>query len=146
MSQVVQLQSIQRMICTGCGAEANASCNCGKPYVPKAQRAKEAIEAKPHLSNVAIAKDIGVDEKTVRKARATSDQSEVDEKRTGRDGKVRRMPIRESQDKAMPTEAEAEESYQETLYDQACLLLESMADATRQRFFAFLERKYNERA
>jgi Protein of unknown function (DUF3102) len=34
----------------------------------------------------------------------------------------------------MPTAAEAEESYQETLYDQACLLLESMADETRQRF------------
>ena len=45
----------------------------------------------------------------------------------------------------IPTEAEAEESYQETLFDQACLLLGSMADATRQRFFAYLERKYHAR-
>jgi hypothetical protein len=36
-STVIKM-SIQRMICTGCGAEANASCNCGQPYVPKAVR------------------------------------------------------------------------------------------------------------
>ena len=30
---VVKLPSIQRMICIECGAEANASCNCGKAYV-----------------------------------------------------------------------------------------------------------------
>ena len=35
----------------------------------------------------------------------------------------------------MPTEEEAEESYQETLYDQACLLLEKMTDETRARFY-----------
>ena len=84
------------MVCTGCGAEANASCNCGVAYQPKAIRAAEAVKASPEKSNVAIAKDIGVDEKTVRKARAelpTSDQSEV-EKRTGRDGKVRKLPER----------------------------------------------------
>jgi hypothetical protein len=40
----------------------------------------------------------------------------------------------------MPTEAEAEESYQDTLYDQACLLLESMASETRQRFFAHIRK------
>jgi hypothetical protein len=31
-------QSIQRLACTACGAEANASCNCGKPYTPAAER------------------------------------------------------------------------------------------------------------
>jgi hypothetical protein len=45
-------------------------------------------------------------------------------------------------DDEMPTEAEAEESYQETLFDQACLLLDSMAAATRQRFFAYLKERY----
>lgn len=33
--------SVQRMVCTGCGAEASASCNCGLNYVPKAVRAAE---------------------------------------------------------------------------------------------------------
>jgi hypothetical protein len=42
----------------------------------------------------------------------------------------------------MPTEAEGEESYQKTLYDQACLFLEQMSDATRQRFFGFVREKY----
>jgi hypothetical protein len=38
---------------------------------------------------------------------------------------------------------EAEEKYQATLYDRACLLLESMADETRQRFFAeMIEREF----
>jgi hypothetical protein len=36
----------------------------------------------------------------------------------------------------MPTEAEAEEEYQQTIYDQACLFLEAMTDETRQRLFA----------
>jgi hypothetical protein len=43
---------------------------------------------------------------------------------------------------AMPTEEEAEESYQDTLYDQACVLLERMTDETRQLFFAHLRGKY----
>jgi hypothetical protein len=42
----------------------------------------------------------------------------------------------------MPTAEEAEESYQETLYDQACLLLESMARETRQRFFVHIKENY----
>jgi hypothetical protein len=76
--------SIQRMICTGCGAEANAPCNCGVSYVPKVVRAREAIAANPEKSNRAIAEEIGADEKTVRKARA--DQS-APESVTGKDGK-----------------------------------------------------------
>jgi hypothetical protein len=43
---------------------------------------------------------------------------------------------------AMPTAEEAEESYQETLYDQACLLLESMASETRQKFFGHVKENY----
>ena len=52
--------SIQRMVCTSCGAEANASCNCGVSYIPKALRAAEAVKANPEKSDRAIAADIGV--------------------------------------------------------------------------------------
>ena len=71
-------------MCTACGAEANASCNCGTSYAPKAVLAREAVEANPEKSNRAIADEIGVDEKTVRKARA--DRS-APESVTGKDGK-----------------------------------------------------------
>jgi ParB-like nuclease domain len=50
-----------------------------------------------------------------------------------RAGHARLDPIED-----LPTEAEADESWQNDLYDQACLLLERMADATRQRFFGYL--------
>jgi hypothetical protein len=79
-----QVISISRLICTGCGAETNATCNCGMEYRPKSERAREAVEANPEKSNRAIAEEIGVDEKTVRKARA--DQS-APESVTGKDGK-----------------------------------------------------------
>jgi hypothetical protein len=38
----------------------------------------------------------------------------------------------------MPTAEEADESWQDTLYDQACLLLERMAARTQERFFAHI--------
>jgi hypothetical protein len=42
----------------------------------------------------------------------------------------------------MPTEEEAEESWQNDLYDQACfLVLERMTEATRQRFLTAIEKK-----
>jgi hypothetical protein len=44
----------------------------------------------------------------------------------------------------MPSEQEADESWQNDLYDQACLLLERMADSTRQKLFAHIKRKYRE--
>lgn len=86
--------SIQRMVCTGCGAEANASCNCGVSYMPKAERAREAVKANPEKSDRAIAKEIGVDHKTVGTARKelTGENSPVE--RIGLDGKVRRLPQR----------------------------------------------------
>jgi hypothetical protein len=39
--------SISRLICTGCGAETNAACNCNKQYVPKSVRAAEYIKEHP---------------------------------------------------------------------------------------------------
>jgi hypothetical protein len=47
------------------------------------------------------------------------------------------------EDDGMPTEEEAEESYQKTLYDQACLFLRSMTGPTRQRLFAHMKKKYS---
>ena len=85
------VQSIQRMACTGCGAEANVSCNCGKPYVPKSERAAEAIKANPEKSDRAIAAELGVSPMTVNRARATVPDVTVDE-RIGLDGKTRRVP------------------------------------------------------
>ena len=84
--------SIQRMVCTGCGAEANASCNCGKPYVPKAARAAEAVKANPEKSDRAIAADIGVSGETVRQARKQLPSDLAVNERIGLDGKTRRMP------------------------------------------------------
>jgi hypothetical protein len=43
--------AVQRIICTGCGAEANAACMCGVSYVPKAIRAAEAVKANPGKSD-----------------------------------------------------------------------------------------------
>ena len=44
----------------------------------------------------------------------------------------------------MPTQEEADESYQATLYDHACDIVDKeMSGATRQRFFAHLKRKYD---
>jgi hypothetical protein len=42
----------------------------------------------------------------------------------------------------MPSEQEADDSWQNDLYDQACLLLSRMTDATRQRFFAHIAAKF----
>jgi hypothetical protein len=47
----------------------------------------------PEKSDRAIAAEIGVSDKTVAKARrATADKSAVEKKRTGKDGKARKMP------------------------------------------------------
>lgn len=100
--------SVQRMICSGCGAEANASCNCGVAYQPKSVRAAAAVAVDPGKSDRAIAADIGVDHKTVAKARdATGENSPV---RTGLDGKTRRMPTRE-QSADNPDDGVSDEQY-----------------------------------
>jgi hypothetical protein len=86
-----------KLVCSACGADGEGSCRCGANYVPwKEKAAADAVAAHPHKSNRAIADEIGVDEKTVRKARrksTTADRSAVG-KRTGKDGKTRNMPRR----------------------------------------------------
>lgn len=97
-SQPVIAMAVQQMTCTGCGAEANASCNCGKPYVPKKQRATDAVAANPQRSNRAIAADIGVSDDTVARARNELGAAHATPEREGRDGKVYRLPIRSEPD------------------------------------------------
>jgi hypothetical protein len=78
-------RSIVRLSCSACGAEANASCNCGQPYVPVRERAAEAVRANPEKSNRAIAEEHGFHPEVVRRARGDTGVSP--ETVTGRDGK-----------------------------------------------------------
>jgi hypothetical protein len=103
METVVQM-AVQQMVCTSCGSEANASCNCGKPYVPKKQRAAEAIAANPRKSNVAIAEELGVGAETVRRAREELGSPYGEAEREGRDGKVYRLPVRDVEPEGGPRE------------------------------------------
>jgi hypothetical protein len=115
--------SIQRMVCTGCGAEANTSCNCGKAYVPMAVRAAEAIKANPEKSDRAIAADIGVAPNTVKTARdeLRSTAQLEDGERIGLDGKTRKLPKK-------PDDAELERDRKE------CVALNQKAiEAERER-------------
>jgi hypothetical protein len=95
---VTKLPSVQRMICESCGAEANAACNCGVPYLPKAVRAAEAIEANPEKSDRAIAKELGVSDRTVNRARPSTATHDAVGQRTGLDGKTRSLRKRISDD------------------------------------------------
>lgn len=91
-TNVVNLPVKARLICSACGASGEGSCGCGAPYVPAGERAAAAVAANPAKSDRAIAKEIGVHHNTVAKARkATGDHSPV-EKRTGQDGKARKLP------------------------------------------------------
>jgi hypothetical protein len=76
-----------KLICVSCGAEANASCNCGVDYKPKSVRAAEAIRADPGKSDRAIAADIGADRKQVRRERAKLGGDMSPPERIGRNGK-----------------------------------------------------------
>jgi hypothetical protein len=104
---VIQM-SVQRLACTACGAEAHASCNCGKPYVPAKLRAKEAIRANPQKSDRAIAADIGTSDMTVGRARKELGATDVAPEREGRDGKVYRLPVRQELDDEPSDEDHAE--------------------------------------
>jgi hypothetical protein len=117
---IIHPYSAIRLECPKCHAETNAPCNCGVAYVPKSIKAQEAVAAHPEKSNRAIAAEVGVDEKTVRKAReATADKSAVETRRTGMDGVTRKLPERKAEpepedtDDVEPkaTEAERKKSF-----------------------------------
>jgi hypothetical protein len=86
-------RAIVRLECSACGAEANASCDCHKPYVPASAKAAAAVAANPEKSDRAIAAEIGVHKNTVARAReATGPDGPVE--RIGLDGKTRKLPQR----------------------------------------------------
>jgi hypothetical protein len=66
---VVIKMSVQRMVCTGCGSEANASCNCGLAYLPKEDRARKLAEENPSISTRALSKLAGVGVATAHRAK-----------------------------------------------------------------------------
>ncbi len=78
MAKIIPLHrpSPAKIGCSSCGATVDAACDCGAPYLPAGQRAAEAVAANPEKSNRAIAADIGVDHKTVAKARGDNSPPE----------------------------------------------------------------------
>jgi hypothetical protein len=78
----------QLLRCSGCGATANATCNCNLPYEPAGVIAARAVAANPGMSDSSIAKKIGVSLDTVQRARKNqvTDIGNLD-RRTGADGK-----------------------------------------------------------
>jgi hypothetical protein len=96
------------LCCIRCGAKAKPGCQCDAAYVPARVYAAKAIAAHPEKSDRAIAAAIGVDSKTVAKARkATAEKSAV-AKRIGRDGKARKLPARMTPEAANAMRARAE--------------------------------------
>lgn len=97
-------------------------------------------------SNREIARVLGVDESTVRADQGAGNPADEEKKKKKNNGGHDHdagNPAGAAAALEMPTEAEAEESHQQALYDQACLFLERMTGETRQRFFAYLRRTYD---
>jgi hypothetical protein len=87
-AKVIPMPIRQRLVCSECGADGEGTCRCGAAYVPAGQRAAKAVAANPAKSDRAIADDIGVDHKTVAKARKmAAGEHSPPAKRTGSDGK-----------------------------------------------------------
>jgi hypothetical protein len=138
--------SIQRKVCTDCGAEANASCNCGKPYIPAKQRVAEYDKQNPGRSTRQAAADLGVSRETVRATRKEGDNRLSPDTITGRDGK--QYPgARVTTDKRDPVVISdvVEKTRQANvagylgdgdIVEQALVLVGKMNDGERQRFDA----------
>jgi hypothetical protein len=77
------------MQCPKCHATAELSCACGVQYVyvTAAERATQILITNPEKSNRAIAKEIGVSNQTVMRAREASAPNGAPEKRVGLDGR-----------------------------------------------------------
>jgi hypothetical protein len=82
------VRSLARLRCTKCGAEADASCNCGEPYLPAAIRVKEYDKANPGKSTRAAAADLGISKSEVGRARLSVVLDGTPETVTGLDGKT----------------------------------------------------------
>lgn len=99
---ILKIPVAAKLECSSCGAKADASCNCGAPYVPAGERAAAAVAANPEKSDRAIAAELGVGSNTVRRAReATAPHGAVE--RIGLDGKVRKLPTRRIEEDDEPS-------------------------------------------
>jgi hypothetical protein len=98
MTILSQLEkSVVRLACTGCGAEAVATCSCHKAYKP-IDAAVAAVKANPGKSNRAIAEEAGISEGTIRNARKSGAQDYAPDEREGRDGKTYSLPTPKAPD------------------------------------------------
>jgi hypothetical protein len=137
--------------CVSCGVTQEAACDCGVGYMPPAKymAAKMLANAERYssMSDRAIAAELGVSHPTVAEARkATGNNLPVEGKRTGLDGKARKLPKLRlvEPEEEMPTQEEADEEWQQDLYDQACSFLASMTSETRQKYFAHIKKEYRD--
>jgi hypothetical protein len=83
MSKLQIVHSLARLQCTRCGAEANASCNCGEPYKP-VEIAKAYSRENPSASVREISAQTGVSHASAQRAKSGVSG---DTPTTGRDGK-----------------------------------------------------------
>jgi hypothetical protein len=84
---IARLQMMQ-LRCSGCGAKAEATCDCGVPYIPAHEFAALAIARDPKKSNRALAMETGLSKDTIRAARKSGGENSPPEKHEGRDGKT----------------------------------------------------------
>ena len=86
--------------CLECGAATTPvpSCECrGKfDYIAPSELAEWAVKTYPEKSDRVIGEEFGISDRTVNRARASTATNDAVEKRTGRDGRTRRMPQRQS--------------------------------------------------
>jgi DNA-binding transcriptional MocR family regulator len=94
--------------CQNCGALRTISGEpcCSRPnYIPAGKAAAKALAENPNLSDRAIADKIGVSHTTIQNARKATGKKLPVEKRTGLDGKARKMPKPKTKAKAKPAKA-----------------------------------------
>lgn len=90
-AKVIQMPVKTKLVCSKCGAPGEGSCHCGAPYVSPGERAEAAVKANPEMSDRAIADAIRVSNQTVSRARKATVTNVTVEKRTGKDGKKRKV-------------------------------------------------------
>lgn len=120
--------------CSKCGAKARPGCNCGVAYIPAHAFAAKAVAAHPEKSDRAIAATIGVDAKTVAKARKTTAEKSAVAKRIGRDGKARKLPTK----RMTPAAAEAMKARAEAVARMFPPPVKTIPEAARAELIAAL--------
>lgn len=151
MAKVVPLPIHTKLVCSTCGADGEGTCRCGAPYVPAVRRVTAYDKANPGKSTRQAAADLGISQSGVQKARKSGEHQYsganqfAPDKITGRDGKsysAKSKPRPEPKEEDIPTQEEVDEEWQQELYDQMTGYVKHMNNETRQKFFAYLKRRY----